>query len=391
MAFPRRISASPGDPVRSRDRVVLGQRVAGTMALVSSLTAYLGVATLGMSTVAGTVQFSLGVLLTVLGIFLWISRPSRTLQLAAGLLGVTVISAMLATADEFGTTPFFYLWPTVFIAYFWSPRALAATIATMAGTFIPALVLADVSWAVGIDYFIGTTLSVGFVAGLVSLMQTREIRLNQQLSHAAHTDPLTGLLNRRGFDPRFAQLIQDSVELDRPISVVMFDLDHFKRFNDQHGHLVGDDALRRVALILAAQCREQDLVARLGGEEFAVVLPGAAPHDALSYAERVAWALGSERVDQSLRITTSSGIGSFAPGDESVSALVLRADEALYAAKAAGRARAAWWNDGELVLGDTIIVPDEAEALRAVPAVPREYILRRNDRLDEELLHRASA
>jgi diguanylate cyclase (GGDEF)-like protein len=391
MASLRHISASPAAADRSRERVVLGQRVAGTMALVSSCTSYLGVATLGMSTVAGSVQFSLAVLLTVLGIFLFISRPSRLLQLTAGVGGVAIISVMLATADEFGTTPFFYLWPTVFVAYFWSPRALAVSLVTMAATFVPALVLADVSWAVGVDYFIGTTLSVGLVAGLVSLMQTREIRLHEQLSHAAHTDPLTGLLNRRGFDPRFAELIQGSVQLDRSISVVMFDLDHFKRFNDQHGHLVGDDALRRVAGILSAQCREVDLVARLGGEEFAVVLPGATAHEALSYAERVAWALGSEPVDPSLRLSTSSGIGSFAPGDESVSALVLRADEALYAAKAAGRARAAWWNDGELVLGDTIVVPDEAEALRAVPAVPREYILRRNDRLDDELLHRVSA
>ncbi len=382
---------SPDLTQADHGRAVLGQRVGGTMALLGASTSYLGAFTLSLSPMAAGAQLALAVGLTILGIVVLVARPSQVLFQLSAIWGVVSISAMLGTSDEFGTTPFFYLWPTVFVAYFCTPRALIVTLVTLVTTLVPALLVAPVPWAVRADLFIGTTVCVGLMAGLVSIMKTRETKLHAQLAHAAHTDPLTGLLNRRGFDPRFADLIDTSVQLGRDISVVMFDLDHFKRFNDRHGHLVGDEALRRVAGILSAQCRDVDLVARLGGEEFAAVLPGAGPEDALLYAERVARALGVEDVDASLRLSTSSGIGSFLAGDESVSALVLRADEALYAAKSAGRARSAWWNDGALVVGEPIDLPVATDMAWNTPQVPREYVIRRNDLPSEEPRARARA
>jgi diguanylate cyclase (GGDEF)-like protein len=369
-------------------RLVLGQRIGAGLSLTGSLTSYLGAFTLHMTPLAQGVQLALAVGFTIIGLMLAIVKPNAMLMKACVVWSVLAISAMLATADSFGTTPFFYLWPAVFAAYFCTPRFLASTLIFLASTLLVALIISPIDWAVKADTLIGTTLSVGLMSAVVSLMHAREDRLHRRLAEAAHTDPLTGLLNRRGFDPQFHELVQTSAARERPISVVMFDLDHFKAFNDRHGHGAGDEALRRMALMLVSQCRDVDLVARLGGEEFAVVLPGAAAADARSYAERVAWALGTESVDENLRLTTSSGIGAVEPGVTAggMESILLRADEALYAAKAGGRARAAWWVGSEIEVGDTIDIPSAVhDVAERVPSKPREYVLRRNDAEDERL------
>jgi PleD family two-component response regulator len=125
--------------------------------------------------------------------------------------------------------------------------------------------------------------------------------------------------------------------------------------------------------VLFRSCRDVDLVARFGGEEFAVVLPGVESEAAQSLAERVAWALGVEVVDESLRLTTSTGLASLDPDShtESITALLTRADQALYAAKNGGRARAAWWADGGIVVGDHVDVPAPAVVTQFPAPVPQ--------------------
>lgn len=344
------------------DQLRLAKWVCAVLVLVGATTSYIGVATLDMSTVAREAQLLLAILLTLVGVALAIARPNPALMRVAVLLGTCAISGMLATADDFGTTPFFYLWPAVFSAYFASTRFLAITLATIGGTLMAALVVSAISWSVKIDIFIGTTLSVGIMAALVGYMRRRAERLHEQLQLAAHTDPLTGLLNRRGFDPELEQLVSRASATGAPLSVAMFDLDHFKRFNDAHGHILGDEALRRMATILSDQSRDVDLVARFGGEEFVVVLPGFEASEARALADRVALALGVEVVDERLRLTTSSGLADLDPErrDESITALLTRADQALYAAKNGGRARAAWWAAGVIEVGEHVRVPTAA-------------------------------
>lgn len=379
MTIPTHLSPQRGQS--EADRLQLSKRISVVLLLLGALSSFLGVATLEMTPLASGAQLALAIVLTLLGTAIAVVPPNRVLMLAGVIASVCTISGMLATADDFGTTPFFYLWPAVFAAYFVTPRFLLATLATIAVTLMAALVVSSIGWAVKADIFIGTSLSVGGMAALVAYMRNRAERLHDQLELAAHTDALTGLRNRRALDPELERLLAEASSAGTPMSVVMFDLDHFKRFNDHHGHIVGDEALRRMAAVLVDQSRPVDVVARFGGEEFVVVLPGVEVTGACSFAERVAWALGIEPVERSLRLTSSSGVASLdaEAHTETIVALLTRADQALYAAKDAGRARAAWCTADGIEIGDEVQVPAAATLTAIpVPGAPRsEPILAR--------------
>ncbi|NCT89615.1 diguanylate cyclase [Cellulomonas sp. APG4] len=164
-------------------------------------------------------------------------------------------------------------------------------------------------------------------------------RANRELEHHASHDPLTGLVNRRGFDAALAELTHDP---EGRLTCIVGDLDAFKAVNDTYSHLVGDEVLRRVARIVTATVRSTDLVARIGGEELAVLVPGGDTAAAAALAERVRAAIASydwSTVAPDLAITISLGVAT-RTGGESPYELHARADELLYAAKHAGRNRA---------------------------------------------------
>jgi diguanylate cyclase (GGDEF)-like protein len=169
-------------------------------------------------------------------------------------------------------------------------------------------------------------------------------RLLAALHGQANTDPRTGLANNRAFDGAVEQMLASRAGSESA-SVLMIDLDHFKLFNDRHGHPAGDEALRSFAGVLRSCMRDGDVAARYGGEEFAVLLPGVDPESALAIAERIRSRTESTIISLAPgltdRITVSIGIAS-APeqGLERV-ALLRLADEALYRAKAGGRNRIA--------------------------------------------------
>ena len=126
----------------------------------------------------------------------------------------------------------------------------------------------------------------------------------------------------------------------------MFDLDHFKQVNDRHGHAVGDQVLRDFAALLEREQRSGDTLARVGGEEFAVVLFGVDLRDAVSFAERIGRELQSRGSGHTPPLSASAGVAALSEQDANPAALLLVADRALYAAKAAGRRRVAVWEDG---------------------------------------------
>ena len=198
----------------------------------------------------------------------------------------------------------------------------------------PPLTNADVEFA---DAVIKAAVAAIHRAQLIETTQAE----NKHLEHLAHTDPLTQVLNRRALTVRLSAEMERARRYDSVITLLMIDLDHFKNINDTKGHLVGDDVLREVALLLQESIRSVDVVARYGGEEFVVVLPETPQIGAVKFAERM-----RERIehtafvspDSGVRLTASIGVASFpAPDIASVDDLFARADEALYRAKAAGR------------------------------------------------------
>ncbi|MBI1907436.1 MAG: diguanylate cyclase [Rhodocyclales bacterium] len=155
-------------------------------------------------------------------------------------------------------------------------------------------------------------------------------------------DPLTGLFTRLYMDDAAKRLIaMHARNHEAGFGLVIFDVDRFKEINDQHGHLGGDDVLRNIARIIAAESRSVDIPVRFGGEEFAVFLAGGTETDGASFAERVCKEVGKLRFDGRLaqvRVTTSGGLAQHRPGEE-LDDLIERADQALYDAKRTGRNR----------------------------------------------------
>lgn len=164
-----------------------------------------------------------------------------------------------------------------------------------------------------------------------------------ELRRIAGRDHLTGVLTRRGFIERAQQEIERFRRYDRPASLAMVDIDHFKRINDTHGHPVGDKVLREVADRLCAAARPNDFLGRLGGEEFAMLMPETSAKDALVAAERfreeIAKTLFCPAPGMELKVTASFGIAQLDRGILDAETWIAAADEPLYAAKHAGRNR----------------------------------------------------
>ena len=163
-------------------------------------------------------------------------------------------------------------------------------------------------------------------------------RLQDELQLRGITDFLTGAMNRRGFIEKFEQELARAAHADTPLALVWFDLDHFKAVNDRYGHQHGDEVLRRCAERVRESLRRTDIFARMGGEEFCILMPATPLDGAVAVAEKLREVFAATEGDARFRVTASFGVAAFAPGDV-VEHLMKRADDALYAAKAAGRNR----------------------------------------------------
>ena len=186
------------------------------------------------------------------------------------------------------------------------------------------------------------------IASAVEIQQ-----LKNELEHAnelARTDELTGIPNRRGFNKILEKTIKEAYQDENQFALIIFDLDFFKVINDTYGHLIGDSTLRYIAKLLAAETKGRDFIARIGGEEFAVILPNTSYDAALKVAENIRLEIALKKLSvknhsKPLTLTVSGGVAIY-HADETFDKLVQRADEALYHAKNNGRNRIS----GETVL-----------------------------------------
>lgn len=210
---------------------------------------------------------------------------------------------------------------------------LAATMVVLTGT------------EVGVEAALGRTLdwelygavsSLTLVVGLgAGWLSERLHRRRLEAYRMAYEDSLTGLPSRRAVEFYLGKQFAEA-ERGRPFSVVLFDLDQFKEYNDRHGHGAGDQLLRRVADVLRASSREMNVVGRYGGEEFLAVLPGESDDGARVFAERIVEAIGRLEPADGQGCTISAGVAAHGPEVESERELLEEADRALYRAKERG-------------------------------------------------------
>ncbi len=258
---------------------------------------------------------------------------------------VALLDTALFTAAAYGWGsmssygPLPYLWVTGFVFYFFSRSAALVHLSVIAAGYALALALESPSEN-PLDGWIATVFTLLVTGYLLSVVRDRLAHLIAGLSDAAHHDPLTDLLNRRGFQEVFDVELERARRADQPLSLIVGDLDRFKRVNDVHGHAAGDDVLRRVADAIRGAKRGFDRAARIGGEEFAILAPDSDEHGAYMLAERIRAAVHEAFADQGDgQLTISFGISTHPLHGQSADGLLRTADQALYAAKRLGRNR----------------------------------------------------
>jgi diguanylate cyclase (GGDEF)-like protein len=261
--------------------------------------------------------------------------------------------------------PLFYLWPVLQAAYFLDRRRLGAVVVTMLVSYAVALQFSPP--ALRTAYFLAVVVCATLVGAVVSHLKERVNGLLAGLDAAASTDPLTGLLNRRAFEAAFETELSRARRHGRPLTLAVFDLDHFKNVNDHFGHDVGDMALCRTAATLDEGRRSSDVVARVGGEEFAILFVDADERSAHVAAARIAERLGQWPDADVVHLSLSAGVAELGGALRGRVDLMRAADAALYTAKAGGRRRVVS-HDGQVTLTGEPIPDLTAESRTLTPS-----------------------
>jgi diguanylate cyclase (GGDEF)-like protein len=251
-------------------------------------------------------------------------------------LGTVATTVVVALAAPVGLTPIFYLWPMIIAAYFLSRREIAVNFAFALG----ACALALAAWVeppLRESTFIAVAAIIGVVTAVVLSLRDEVHNLVSRLGELATRDSLTGALNRGAFEQRLEAELARTSRTQAPLSLVVLDVDHFKRINDTQGHAAGDRALRALSAAVLEAKRRSDVFGRVGGEEFAIALPDTGIAGAERFAEGLREALRPALGGVSL--TVSLGVTDAVTADRSVRGMLHSADLALYAAKRAGRDR----------------------------------------------------
>jgi diguanylate cyclase (GGDEF)-like protein/putative nucleotidyltransferase with HDIG domain len=261
--------------------------------------------------------------------------PAWTLHVTLAWGSTLIAGAAYFAGDSPSPLVFFYLWVFLYASYFFSVRQTAAQI-VYAGLAYGALLAArppvdgvSAWWLVGMG-----TLLVGAI--VIMRMRARVERLIGRLYDAARTDPLTKLANRRGFREQFDLELERARRGGTQATILIADLDEFKDVNDHCGHRVGDQALERVARLLLEHKRPLDTAARIGGEEFALIVPDGGRKDGFTLAESLRRGVQEEFDLDPVPVTVSFGVAVYPEHGETAAALLHAADEALYAAKDRG-------------------------------------------------------
>src|SRR3954465_13307881 len=301
--------------------------------------------------------------------------PPRLLTLVL-LCGSLLISfGIYFTQSTASVYALLYVWVGFQAAYFFPLRHVVGHVAATGVTY--AVALASVPGSDRAQRWLLLFGVVVMIAVMVAVLRERVNRLIARLADAARTDALTGLLNRRGFQELMEVETERALRSSRPLSIIVGDLDHFKHLNDRFGHAAGDLALRRFGEIASSASRRIDAVARIGGEEFALLLPDTEQHAAYLLAERLRRAVKEPGVDGELP-SVSFGVATIPSHAADAEALMHAPHQPLYAAKAMGRDRSVIYNPEVLasVLGGDLDPVAGNEHLSAVLVLAETLDLR---------------
>ncbi len=277
--------------------------------------------------------------LTALVLLLTYKRaPEWVDPLVASLATLVITLGIYHTGESTSAWAITYLWVGLFVFYFFTRTQAILQVAWIAFCYGAVLLIQAPVLASTTRWFV-TCFTLVVAGALVGILRGRVEQLVYQLADSARTDPLTGLLNRRGFEERFDLELERARRNDSSITFLVADLDCFKVVNDRLGHHNGDNALLKVSAILDQGKRRFDAVARMGGEEFAFILPECEELEGYIIAERLRNRIRDAFADQPVPLTISFGITSFPKEGETSEVLLRGADRALYAAKRLGRDR----------------------------------------------------
>ena len=262
-------------------------------------------------------------------IYLKKSPPIPLILLLVPIVAGTAIS--LKTQGFFGAL---WAYPTVVLFTFSLSRRMANVGSTLLLLIVSALVYHYIDLAFTIRFFATLTLTIIFANIVLSII----VDLHRRLLDQAIVDPLTGVFNRRYMERSLSDAIERLRRNSTPTSLLLMDVDGFKSINDQFGHAKGDSVLKEIVSLIAKRSRKLDLLFRIGGEEFMLLLPDTKEAAAAVVAEQLRASIAESRLLDDRQLTVSIGVSELQPG-ESPDSWMKHADDALYAAKKAGRNR----------------------------------------------------
>ena len=263
--------------------------------------------------------------------------PDPVLRATPALAALLITLALSLNHSNAADGMLLLSWPLLFAAYLLPRRTAYWTLAVVVACLTTILAAGS-----GPDRFaawVETTTSMALTLIVIRRVRDQAERLRRALAEQASTDPLTGLSNRRAFDEALQREAARQRRTRAPLSLLAVDVDHFKKINDTYGHAAGDDTLAALGDLLPRLVRVGDIVSRVGGEEFGVLLPDCSAPQARARADALRAAVGAASRDWTHPVTVSVGVATLPDSADALDDLVIAADMALYAAKESGRDR----------------------------------------------------